>query len=369
MRCFFKKVFFYCSCFFSLHFVYAASARLDSTKGPADLDVLTSKSSKEAAAEGISLQSIITSIYDNKRQAIVLVRCLCEKEAIQLGTGFFISDKGHLITSASVVEKAHRYFIEYKKIRHEAKLLGVDALTNVALLKLTSLPEQATYITLPENQKLPAIGTFLVSLTYKLALNVTPRIGLVTGHNVSYFEHSFPTTLARSTLPIDGGDSGGALFDLQENFVGMLVHPLNEIQETYMLPTSALSKACNDLLLFGKLRYGYLGMEVEVVLDQLTEKLCLQVINVHKNSPAAQAGIRPMDILRSLNDQQVETIEELTNFFFFTYPGQKVSVEVLRKEKSYKYKLEVVERPTVKIGQGLRDNSGVTSGTESISSQ
>ncbi len=293
------------------------------------------------------LQETFSNTYRAKSSVVCRVKAsIKDKETAQIGSGFFISENGHLLTTASTVNGGNKFIVEYQKKGYEATLLGLDEVTNVALLKIEGLPSGASYVVLSETRALPEITTFLISLSYKLEFGITPALGYVEGHDVAYFEHLWPTTLLRTNLKMDGGDGGGSVFDVQGNLIGMLVYSLKDTQQgAYIMPVRVLAKVCNDLLLFGKVRYGYVGIETESVLDKLNDRLCQRVINIQPNSPAEKAGIHVNDVLLSLDEKPIQSREELINFAFFTYPAQKITVVFLREGKEQKITVEVGSRP------------------------
>lgn len=294
----------------------------------------------------VSSSPALFSCYESKKDAVVLVRCFDKSKREHVASGFFTSEYGHVLTSASVVDNCEKFSIEWHKLRYDARLLGVDITTNVALMQLEekALPKGAVYLNLNEKNPLPEICNNVFSLSYKLGLNVSPQQGFVTGINGAYFDQEWPTTLVRSNLSIDGGDIGGPVFNEYGDLQGMLLHALAETRETYFLPTRALAKIHSDLLLFGRVRYGYLGLEIEVVLDKNTQKLRIQVIDIIKNSPADNAGFREGDIILSCNNTLINTRDDFRNFAFFSYPEQKVVVKILRQSKELSLAVTISER-------------------------
>lgn len=286
----------------------------------------------------------VVSIYKQKSSSVVLIKTILDDGSVRVGSGFFISDNGHVVTAYNTVVDGKQFHIDQYAKRYEAELIGTDVFSGIALLKLNSLPENSSYITIPEAQKLPEIGSTAISLSYKLALNISPQTGIITGINGYYCDKEWPMMFIRSSIPIDGADCGGAVFDADGNFIGMLLHSISESKETYTIPAAGLSKACTDLLLFGRVRYGYIGIVTEVVLDKLSEKLCLQIISITTNSPAEKAGLQPLDILVSINGTPIDTRDDLRNFTFLAYPKQKLSMSIMRKDQLKLIDVVVVEK-------------------------
>lgn len=248
----------------------------------------------------------------------------------QLTTGFFISDEGHVLTTAI---NGKKFFIEKDNHLTTAEKLGEDPRTQITLLKIK--PEEASFhkdfITLRSETNVPEIGENLISLSYKLGLNISPQTGYVTGHNDRYFDIEWPITLIRSNLPIDGGDCGGPVFTQNGTFIGMLLHALEDTKETYFIPAWALHRVFSDLLIFGRVRYGYVGLNTTVVWDKKRSLSCLQITEIIPNSPASRAGFQKNDILLNCNGDTIISREALKNFMFLAPPKQTFQFDVLRE--------------------------------------
>lgn len=283
----------------------------------------------------------IKEVYRQSNEKVVLVRSQTKDNKVQLATGFFVSELGHLLTTDS---EADSYQIEIDKKLYPAKKLAGDTWNNVALLQLESSPKDLPYVALPSVGNYPQIGDVLISLSYKLALNVSPQYGYVTGLNDRYFDIEWATTLVRSTLAIDGADCGGPVFNEAGQLQGMLLHPLAETKETYFMPVCALYKIYSDLLLFGRVRYGYIGITTEVVFEKETQQLYLQVVEVQADSPAQKAGFKVSDILLKIDDTPITSRETFKNFVFFSHPGQNLSIKIRRGQQEKILSVKVVEK-------------------------
>jgi S1-C subfamily serine protease len=283
-----------------------------------------------------TLQQTFADIYGSHCNVVCRVSSVGEDQSEVVGSGAFTSDRGHLVTTASTAQGGHHYKIDYNGRTYDAQLIGRDEITNIALLQLKdrALPEGAGSLFLSANRPLPEITSFVCSLSYRLCFNITPTLGYVEGHDVSYFDKLWPTTLLRTNLKMDGGDGGGVVFDLYGNVVGMLAYSLKDVQQgSYVVPTRVLAKVCNEILLFGRVRYGYVGVEMQAVYDNVTGQMRQIITGIDENSPASVAGMRVGDVLVTFDGQSINFLSDLVNYSFFTYPNQKVELEFLRNEK------------------------------------
>jgi len=297
---------------------------------------------------------LLSDLYERFADACVRVRYKLDGKA-QVASGFFVSDKGHVLTP---VIGGEDFYVETRSHRQfSAKKRGEDPVGSLCLLQTDEEPLRAvkdksesetrsvSYFSLLHDNGYPKIGQPIVSLSCKLGGSVSPQIGYVTAFQERYFATEFPFVFVRSSLRIDAGDCGGAVLDAQGNLLGMLFHALPDTQETFYMPSQALERVFRDLLLFGNVRYGYAGLSVETAYNPKTHAVCLRVREVQPNSPAAQSGFRVNDVLLRVNDSEVSSMEMFKNFIFLSKPGDVLQCAVMRGKKTLDLTLTLAERP------------------------
>ena len=262
----------------------------------------------------------------------------------QVASGFFVSEFGHVLTT---LVHGSNYSVEtnlHQKIA--AHLLGEDSVLGVALIQVNDATKgvKFPYFSLSTSLPWPKIGKSVVSLSCKLGQSVSPQRGYVTSFNDRYFDCVFPLTLVRSSLAIDAGDCGGVVIDTKGNVLGMLSHALDDTKETFYIPTWALNKIFQDLLLWQRVRYSYVGLNTEVVYDKDRKRTCLRVLLVQPNSPAENCGILKDDILLKINEEDIDSMENFKNFMFLSSPGEHMLFTFLRNNKEFKCSLKTVEK-------------------------
>ena len=297
---------------------------------------------------------LLSDLYERFADACVRVRYKLDGKA-QVASGFFVSDKGHVLTP---VIGGEDFYVETRSHRQfSAKKRGEDPVSSLCLLQTDEQPLRAVkdksesevrsvlYFSLLHDNGYPKIGQPIVSLSCKLGGSVSPQIGYVTAFQERYFATEFPFVFVRSSLRIDAGDCGGAVLDAQGNLLGMLFHALPDTQETFYMPSQALERVFRDLLLFGNVRYGYAGLSVETAYNPKTHAVCLRVRGVQPNSPAAQSGFRVNDVLLRVNDSEVSSMEMFKNFIFLSKPGDVLQCAVMRGKKTLHLTLTLAEKP------------------------
>ncbi len=284
----------------------------------------------------------LSRLYEQFSPCCVRIRYQKDGES-KIVSGFFVSHQGHVLTSvldgSDFVVETHAYQ------QFSAKKCGEDAVSSLCLLQIQLENNQTVpYFSLCRITDWPSIGEPLVSLSCKLGQWIAPQLGFATYYSERYFEKEFPFTFVRSTLRIDAGDCGGAVIDFQGNLRGMLLHALPDTQETFYMPTGALDRVFQDLLLYGRVRYSYAGLATETVFDQQRRALCLRVREVIPGSPAEKSGFAKEDILMERNGESIGSIEAFKNFMFLSKPNDCILFTLLRGGKTIRLPLRLSEK-------------------------
>ncbi len=252
-------------------------------------------------------------------------------QSVLSGTGFFISDRAHVVTAASIVSSAHVLWVEYFGLSYAAECIGYDLSLNLAIIRLLQPPEHFDIvdITPSDNHEIANIGDFAIFIGCKMELDPAPSLGNIVGKNISYGEHVFLTTYLRSSIPFCGGESGAPVFDLDGRLIGMMVAALPELQSSLILPKRAIKRVYDDIINLGSVIYSSLGIEIhaEYKLGIGQQILISRVLH---DSSAERCGLRAGDILVSMDDFKIKHREDLHNALFFSRPGNDMQIIVLR---------------------------------------
>lgn len=264
--------------------------------------------------------------------------------SVVIGTGFFTSREGHILTNFSIVNQPDRLWIEHEDIAYTARVIGLAPNANFALLVAETLPENFTYLHLSDSPQLPAIGTMVVRLSMPLEFPPTPDLGLVSGHESRYAQNLFPCAYIRTSIPAGPGDGGAAYLDLNGRLLGMQVGSLPEIGSTYVLPARAALRLRDDLLFSGKVNYGWIGFEIrEETSVRNGQRIVLA--EILPGTPAAEAGMMEGDVLDTIGDYRIRNIDDLRNAIFYTRAGQFVPCRVLRDGLTFELNVRLGTRP------------------------
>lgn len=297
-----------------------------------------------------SLEERITSLYEENHSALVRVKAVYppreddDVPQVVIGTGFFISREGLIITNASIVYQPLRVWVEHDNIAYSADVLGLDERANIAFLRTHTLPETFNFFHLVDRAEMPKVGSFVLRLSMPLEFDPSPNLGMVTGFESRFGERFFPCTYIRTNVPAGPGDGGSAYLDLTGRLLGIQVGSLPDVGSSYILPARAALRIRDDVLFSGKVTYGWIGFEVEILSGIETGRQ-LVLSEVFADSPAETAGLMEGDVLRQIGDYSIEVLDDLRNAMFYTRVGQYVDVSVTREGQPRRFSVRIVARP------------------------
>ncbi len=299
----------------------------------------------------LSLQRRIIAIYEENRNAVVRVSAAFEnageggKTRVDIGTGFFISRDGHVLTNANSTSGADRIWVVHNEISYAAEMLGGDSYTNISLLRVLSIPTKFRFLHLTDSPELPAVGTMVLRISALLEFDPSPSFGLVTGTESRFGSNIFPVPYIRTDIPGGPGEGGSPLLDLNGKLIGILVYALpSEVQGSYSLPARAALRIRDDLHFSGKINYGWIGIEVEP-LSSRQEGSQVVIEKVIPETPAEKAGLLSGDVLVALGDSDIDEVSDVSEAVFYLRENQFVGVRVRRSGELLDFTVLVIARP------------------------
>lgn len=289
-------------------------------------------------------------LFGDNQGAVVRVKAAYEGRSpadvpqVIIGSGFFISREGHVLTNASVVLNPDRIWVVCDGVDYAARMIGFDKATNLALLKVLTLPKDFTFIQLTDTPVLPQPCTFVLRIASPLELAASPSLGIVSGVESRFGQHVFPCGLIRTTIPAGPGDGGAPVLDLNGRLVGIQVGALSEIGSSYVLPVRAAMRVRDDLLFSGKVNEGWIGFEV--ALDTSVAGGTRVVLrNVFPGTPAGDAGMLPGDQIIQVGIHAVKDLDDLRNAMFYARVGEYLPVRIRRLGETIDFSVRVAQRP------------------------
>ena len=299
----------------------------------------------------MAFQERIVDIVRDNRDALVRVNAAHNgqtpeaKTQVVIGTGFFISRKGLILTNASIVHEADRLWVEHRGVSYAADLVGTDRPSNVALLRLDNVPEEFGFFHLTDLPELPPVGQWVLRLSMPLLFDPSPRMGMVAGFESGYGGQLFPCKYMRVTVAAGPGEGGAAYLDLSGRLIGIQVATLQEVDSSYILPARAALRIRDDLLFNGEVTFGWMGFTVSEEAT-IADGRRLSLAAVDPGTPAEVAGLQANDALIRIGDYTIRNIDDLRNAMFYTRVGQFVEVEVWREGQRRVFSVKLAERPS-----------------------
>lgn len=250
------------------------------------------------------------------------------------GSGFVIRDDGYIVTNAHVVDEAER--IEVKLAtgkRHQARVVGQDDRTDLALLKIdvTGLPVAA----LGDSNRL-RVGEFVLALGHPFGLEQTVSFGIVSRKGAPLQSAAPGFDFIQTDASVNPGNSGGPLVNMAGEVVGINSMAARNGSIGFAIPVNLAKFLLPQLAEKGKVEWGWLGVAIgEVPEDEaakygLEESRGVLVRGVMPGQPADQGGLRPNDVVIALDGSPVESPRELQRLISIMPVGRSVRLTVMR---------------------------------------
>ena len=266
-----------------------------------------------------------------------------EQKRTSLGSGFIISGDGYILTNNHVVDHADKVTVRLQDRRTlTAKVIGTDPTYDIAVLKVDAggaLPA----VSLGDSRSLkPGQWVLAIGSPFGFDYTVTQGIVSAVGRNLGQRDQPY-TSFIQTDVPINRGNSGGPLFDLQGRVVGVNSQIYSNTGDymgvSFSIPIDVAMNAVQQIKSKGYVSRGQLGVTMGPVSDDMVKAFKLDsgagaaVVDVNPDSGAAKAGIQPGDIILSYNGQPLQQAADLPPLVGMTRPGSKVTVEILRNGK------------------------------------
>ena len=270
-----------------------------------------------------------------------------------LGSGVIVDDHAHVITNYHVIDKAQLIRAQLADGRiADARVVGRDPDTDLAVLQL-DLKEDVPVMPFGHSDRL-RVGDVVLAIGNPIGLSQTVTQGIVsaTGRGqlgVATFENFIQTD-----APINVGNSGGALINASGELVGIntavLAKNLGVEGIGFAIPVNLVRGVMNEILTKGRVVRGWIGIvPVDVDLLEARRNNLAQagvvVQNLYRDSPAHVAGIRPRDIILTVNGVAVHSTQDTLTRIANAKPGDKVKLTILRGAEKISSEVQVSERP------------------------
>jgi serine protease Do len=281
-----------------------------------------------------------------------------------IGSGVILSPDGFIVTNAHVVQGARKIRVRLQGMRNqpvaaspetlgpiEARLVGVDRQTDVAVLKIdmTGLPA----LQLADSNELKQ-GQVVFAFGSPLGLENSVTMGVVSA-TARQIDPDNPAIYIQTDAPINPGNSGGPLVDVDGHVVGINTFILSQSGGNeglgFAIPSDVVRNVYDQIRTEGHVHRGQIGVFLRTITPELVEGLHLAVNHgvlvedVSPGSPADKAGLKVADIVTSVGGKPVDNVRQFALDLYTYKVGQKAEIGILRGGKNTTLSVPIVERP------------------------
>ncbi len=275
-----------------------------------------------------------------------------------LGSGVIVSTSGYVLTNYHVIEAAEQIEVSLNDGRNlKARLVGSDPETDLAVLQIEAEPS--------EELKLPAIslgqmddvivGDVVLAIGNPFGVGQTVTMGIVSALGRSHLGINTFENFIQTDAAINPGNSGGALVDTHGKLLGINTAIYSRSGGSlgigFAIPISTAGSVMEQIIQTGAVTRGWIGVEAQEITPELAESFELKdasgalIAGVQRGSPADASGIRPGDILLSVDGKPVKDPQVMLDLIAALKPGTGVPFKLLRQKGEFSTTIKVGKRP------------------------
>ena len=257
------------------------------------------------------------------------------------GSGVIYNENGYIVTNNHVVENASEIKVTlHNKQTYNAEIVGTDESTDLAVIKIDA--ENLKPVEIGNSSKL-AIGEWVLAVGNPFNLTSTITAGIVSAkaRNLNLLGGgTHIESFIQTDAAVNPGNSGGALVNAEGNLVGINTAIASKTGEyagyAFAIPASIVTKVADDIIKYGEVKRGFLGVSIRNVNDEIADKKNLEeirgalVVGLMNKSAAGEAGIQKGDVIISINGETINSVPELQAIIGQKHPGDEVKVTILR---------------------------------------
>ena len=274
--------------------------------------------------------------------------------AVRLGSGFIIDPTGYVVTSAHVTRNAVKIQATLSNGRRlDARVVGRDGETDLALLKLEAR-EPLPFLSWGDSDR-AQVGDWVIAVGNPFGLESTVTAGIISARDRDIQSGRFDDYL-QIDAPMNRGNSGGPLLDRDGRVIGVNTSIYSvtggSIGIGFAIPAATARKVVATLREHGRVDRGWLGVEAQEITKEAADALDLPteggalVAALAPNGPAARAGLRIGDAVRSVDGRPVQRLRDLHLLVSAVAPGRTVALGVWREGRQIHLNVTVARTPT-----------------------
>ena len=264
------------------------------------------------------------------------------QEQVGTGSGVIISEDGYIVTNNHVVKGASEIEITLNnKKSYVAKLIGTDSKMDIALLKIDA-NEKLPYTAFANSDSVK-VGEWVLAVGNPYNLTSTVTAGIVSA-KARNLDTSGIQSFIQTDAAVNPGNSGGALVNTRGELIGIntMISSMtgSYVGYSFAVPSNIARKIIEDLMEFGNVQRGILGVEGGELNSMTSKELGISqtqgfyISKVTKNSGAEKSGLTKGDVIIKLDEQNVATFADLSGYINTKRPSDKVQVSFIRDGKT-----------------------------------
>lgn len=282
------------------------------------------------------------------------------RDTTSLGSGFVISPDGYVLTNSHVVKDADEIVVKLSDHRELlAKVIGTDARTDVALLKVDAKDLPAVTIGNPNKLQ---VGEWVLAIGSPFGFEQSVTAGIISAKGRSLPGGNY-VPFIQTDVAINPGNSGGPLFNMEGKVVGINSQIYSRtggfMGLSFAIPMDVVMNVVDQIKATGKAAHGWLGVQIQDVTRELAESFGMKkpqgalVSKVLPDSPAEKAGLQIGDIITEFNGQQIETSGDLPPMVGITPINDKATLKIIRQgeTKSLDFKVGLLPDEADKLAE------------------
>lgn len=275
------------------------------------------------------------------------------------GSGVIISPDGYIVTNNHVIANASNLEVTLNDNRiFPAKIIGTDPASDIALIKIDN-SEDLPFLPFGDSNNIK-VGEWVLAVGNPFNLTSTVTAGIISAkaRNLPQFEGS-PLSFIQTDAAVNRGNSGGALVNTRGELIGINTAITSEtgsyVGYAFAVPSNNARKVIEDILEYGNVQRGILGIQVGALNSQLTEKYGITetqgvfVGGVEPGSGAEKAGLKKGDIIKAMDGHRINQFADLAGYLGSKRPNDIIEVSVNRNGKEIKLKVPLTKLETTII--------------------
>jgi len=270
-----------------------------------------------------------------------------------LGSGVIVSDDGYILTNNHVVEGADEIQVALRDGHSaEATIVGTDPESDLAVLKVSL--ENLPAITIGQSDD-SRVGDVVLAIGNPFGVGQTVTVGIISAMGRSSVGINTYENFIQTDAAINPGNSGGALINPYGQLIGINTAIFSKSGGYqgigFAIPGKFAIEVMQQLIQNGRVIRGWLGIEVQDITPALAESFHLKntqgviVAGILRNGPAAQAGLKPGDVIKKINDKEIENTRQVMNTIANVKPDSQITIDIMRQGEAITLEGVVGQRP------------------------